>query len=276
MQISKKFVHTGDVAIDVKQYLLDSKYTNLVFIHGYSSSKNTWDRVTSELSNFYNITTLDLRGMGRSGRFSDKFSYDVWINDLIIVLEKLFEQKVILIGHSLGGWIATNIASKRPDLVNHLVLVDPYTSAPDEVRNKIRRIPSADVEFRKNRSKKIKNAKTPKDLISETKKLYPNASKHSIKILSRMWFDLDHILEKNRIREKINIDKFIQIYKNINCNILFILGTPSLGGIVSREEKIYMKNLLPDSKFFDLKNSGHTPQIEDHIKFIDKIRKEIK
>ena len=70
MQISKKFVHTGDVAIDVKQYLLDSKYTNLVFIHGYSSSKNTWDRVTSELSNFYNITTLDLRGMGRSGRFS--------------------------------------------------------------------------------------------------------------------------------------------------------------------------------------------------------------
>ncbi|MBC62734.1 MAG: hypothetical protein CL746_00145 [Chloroflexi bacterium] len=276
MQISKKFVHTGDVAIDVKQYLLDSKYTNLVFIHGYSSSKNTWDRVTSELSNFYNITTLDLRGMGRSGRFSDKFSYDVWINDLIIVLEKLFEQKVILIGHSLGGWIATNIASKRPDLVNHLVLVDPYTSAPDEVRNKIRRIPSADVEFRKNRSKKIKNAKTPKDLISETKKLYPNASKHSIKILSRMWFDLDHILEKNRIREKINIDKFIQIYKNINCNILFILGTPSLGGIVSREEKKYMKNLLPDSKFFDLKNSGHTPQIEDHIKFIDKIKKEIK
>tara|TARA_Y100001936_G_scaffold243596_1_gene282713 strand:+ start:6975 stop:7805 length:831 start_codon:yes stop_codon:yes gene_type:complete len=276
MQITKKFVHTGDVAIDVKQYLLDSKYTNLVFIHGYSSSKNTWDRVTSELSNFYNITTLDLRGMGRSGRFSDKFSYDVWINDLIIVLEKLFEQKVILIGHSLGGWIATNIASKRPDLVNHLVLVDPYTSAPDDVRNKIRRIPSADVEFRKNRSKKIKNAKTPKDLISETKKIYPNASKHSIKILSRMWFDLDHILEKNRIREKINIDKFIQIYKNINCNILFILGTPSLGGIVSREEKKYMKNLLPDSKFLDLKNSGHTPQIEDHIKFIDKIKKEIK
>ena len=276
MQISKKFVHTGDVAIDVKQYFLDNNCTNLVFIHGYSSSKNTWDRVTSELSNFYNITTLDLRGMGRSGRFSDKFSYDVWINDLIIVLEKLFEQKVILIGHSLGGWIATNIASKRPDLVDQLVLVDPYTSAPDEVRNKIRRIPSADIEFRKNRSKKIKNARTPKDLISETKKIYPNASKHSIKILSRMWFELDYILEKNRIREKINIDKFIQIYKKINCNILFILGSPSLGGIVSRDEKKYMKNLLPNSKFLDLKNSGHTPHIEDHIKFIDKIKKEIK
>ena len=237
MQISKKFVHTGDVAIDVKQYFLDNNCTNLVFIHGYSSSKNTWDRVTSELSNLYNITTLDLRGMGRSGRFSDKFTYEVWINDLIIVLEKLFEQKIILIGHSLGGWIATNIASKRPDLVDQLVLVDPYTSAPDEVRNKIRRIPSADIEFRKNRSKKIKNARTPKDLISETKKIYPNASKHSIKILSRMWFELDYILEKNRIREKINIDKFIQIYKKINCNILFILGSPSLGGIVSRDEK---------------------------------------
>ena len=37
-----------------------------------------------------------------------------------------------------------------------------------------------------------------------------------------------------------------------------------------------MKNLLPNSKFLDLKNSGHTPHIEDHIKFIDKIKKEIK
>ena len=127
MQIIKTFVHTGDVAIDVKQYLLDSKSINLVFVHGYSSSKNTWDRVTNELSNFYNITTIDLRGMGRSGRFSDKFTYDVWINDLIIVLEKLFEQKIILVGHSLGGWIATNIASKRSDLVSKLILVDPYT-----------------------------------------------------------------------------------------------------------------------------------------------------
>ncbi len=276
MQIIKTFVHTGDVAIDVKQYLLDSKSINLVFVHGYSSSKNTWDRVTNELSNFYNITTIDLRGMGRSGRFSDKFTYDVWINDLIIVLEKLFEQKIILVGHSLGGWIATNIASKRSDLVSKLILVDPYTSAPDEVRNKIRRIPATDIEFRKKRSKKIMNARTPKDLISETKKIYPNASKHSIKILSRMWFDLDHILEKNRIRENINIDKFIQIYKKINCEILFILGSPRLGGIVTKEEKKYIKNLLPDSKFLELKNSGHTPHIEDHKKFIDKIKKEIK
>ena len=276
MQIIKKFVHTGDVAIDIKQYLLSSNCSNLVFIHGYSSSKNTWDRVTNELSNFYNITTIDLRGMGRSGRFSDKFTYDVWINDLVIVLEKLFEQKIILIGHSLGGWLATNIASRRPDLVSKLILVDPYTSAPNEIRNKIRRIPSADAKFRKNRSKKIKNAKTPKDLISETKKIYPNASKKSIDILSRMWFDLDHILEKNRIRENINLDKFIKIYKKINCNILFILGIPSLGGIVTKDETKYLKNLLPNSKFAELKNSGHTPHIEDHKKFIAKIKREIK
>ncbi|MAR34356.1 MAG: hypothetical protein CL714_02310 [Chloroflexi bacterium] len=276
MQIIKKFVHTGDVAIDIKQYLLDNEYINLVFIHGYSSSKNTWDRVTNELSNCFNITTLDLRGMGRSGRFSDKFTNDVWINDLIIVLEKLFKQKIILIGHSLGGWIATNIASKRPDLVKKLVLVDPYTSAPNDVRKKVRRIPSADIEFRAIRSNKIKSAKTPKDLIIEIKKIYPNASKRSIEILSRMWFDLDHILEKNRIRENINIDKFIQIYKKISCNILFILGSPLLGGIVTKEEKKYIKNLIPDSKFLELKNSGHTPHIEDHINFIDKIKKEIK
>ena len=38
-------------------------------------------------------------------------------------LEKLFGQNNT-IGHSLGGWIATNIASKRPDLVKKLVLVD--------------------------------------------------------------------------------------------------------------------------------------------------------
>ena len=276
MQIIQKFVHTGDIAIDIKQYLLDSKIPHLVFIHGYSSSKNTWDRVTSELSNFYNITTLDLRGMGRSGRFSDKFTYDVWINDLIILIEKLFKQKIVLVGHSLGGWLATNITSKRPDLISKLVLVDPYTAAPDEIRNKKRRIPSADAKFRKNRSKNIKDATTPGDLISETIKLYPNASKHSINILSRMWFDLDHILEKNRIRENININKFIEIYNKIDCDILFILGSPKLGGIVSKDEKIYLKNLLPNSKFIELLNSGHTPHIEDHLKFINKIKEEIK
>ena len=276
MEITEKFIHTGDIAISIKQYLLESNLPNLVFIHGYSSSKNTWDRVTSELSNFYNITTLDLRGMGRSGRFSDKFTYEVWISDLIIVIEKLFNKKIILVGHSLGGWLATNITSKRPDLVGELILVDPYTGAPNEISNKTKRIPSADAKFRKNRSKKIMEAKTSDDLISETKKLYPNASKHSINILSRMWFDLDHILEKNRIRENININKFIEIYNKIDCDILFILGSPKLGGIVSKDEKIYLKNLLPNSKFIELLNSGHTPHIEDHLKFINKIKEEIK
>ena len=70
MSFTERYVHTGKIALNVAEWdasLPESPV--LVLVHGYGSNWNTWGRVVDKLAEEFKLFAVDLRGMGRSGRY---------------------------------------------------------------------------------------------------------------------------------------------------------------------------------------------------------------
>lgn len=97
--------------------------TALVFIHGFGLDLRMWDSQFFEFSKKYRAIRYDLRGFGKSDLPVEGEPYRHH-DDLKAMLDQLGIDKVVLVGLSLGGRIATAFAIDYPDRVAGLVLVD--------------------------------------------------------------------------------------------------------------------------------------------------------
>lgn len=105
----------------------------LVFIHGWSCDKTYWKNQVPEFSKNYKVITIDCGGHGKSGLNRDRFTIESFGNDVVAVVNELKLEKVILIGHSMGGLVIMDAATKLPGKVEALVGVDTYEQLVDTV-----------------------------------------------------------------------------------------------------------------------------------------------
>lgn len=98
----------------------------LVFVHGWSCDKSYWENQLPEFSKNYRVVTVDYGGHGNSGTDRDNFTINSFGYDVVAVVDKLKLDKVILIGHSMGGDVIIDAATKIPEKVIALVGVDTY------------------------------------------------------------------------------------------------------------------------------------------------------
>lgn len=97
----------------------------LVFLHGMGSSSATWDACMSLLEDRYTVVALDLLGHGRSPVPDDPAAYsrDAALADVDDVLATL-EGPAVLVGHSLGGYLALAHAATRPGVARGVVVLN--------------------------------------------------------------------------------------------------------------------------------------------------------
>jgi pimeloyl-ACP methyl ester carboxylesterase len=99
----------------------------LVFIHGMGVSSESWKAQMDALEDRFTVVALDLLGHGRSPVPADPelYSRDGALDDLDEVLDSLDPGlgKPILVGHSLGGYLALAYAATRPDRIRGLVVL---------------------------------------------------------------------------------------------------------------------------------------------------------
>ena len=95
-----------------------------VFLHGLMGFLNNWRTVISNLEQTECCLTLDQRGHGRSIKPDTGYAPEDYANDLKIILDQLKWDKVVLVGHSMGGKNALNFASRFPERVFKLVIED--------------------------------------------------------------------------------------------------------------------------------------------------------
>jgi pimeloyl-ACP methyl ester carboxylesterase len=98
------------------------KRPTLVMLHGAGGRSRIWKNQVQPLNDFMNTLALDLPGHGKTlGRGKSLVSeYSRWLKK---ILEKLFREQVFLMGHSLGGAIAQDLALLNPHLLKGLILV---------------------------------------------------------------------------------------------------------------------------------------------------------
>jgi len=101
--------------------------TTLLFVHGWACDQTYWSAQVGELAEAYTVVTLDLAGHGLSGDSRQDWSIARFAEDVVAVLKALELTDVVLIGHSLGGFIVLETALAAPDRVAGVVGVDTLT-----------------------------------------------------------------------------------------------------------------------------------------------------
>jgi pimeloyl-ACP methyl ester carboxylesterase len=98
--------------------------TPIIFLHGAWNDSCEWLSVMESLSN-YHCLSPDLFGFGESDDPNVHYSIDLLLESLAEFIHALKLEKVYLVGHSLGGWIAASYALKYSHQVSGLVLLAP-------------------------------------------------------------------------------------------------------------------------------------------------------
>jgi pimeloyl-ACP methyl ester carboxylesterase len=99
----------------------------IVFLHGLGGSQSTWANVLGDFAETFRIAAVDLPGHGASDKpapVATDYSLTGLANALATVIELQDLAPAIIVGHSLGGATALQLALDRPKLVRGLVLVD--------------------------------------------------------------------------------------------------------------------------------------------------------
>ena len=99
--------------------------TTLVFLHGYLESLLSFHGPFDVLALHYRVVALDVPGFGLSDKPAGPYDLTSQTARLSDFLDRWTTGPVVLVGHSMGGELATSLALRRPDRVVALVLVSP-------------------------------------------------------------------------------------------------------------------------------------------------------
>jgi 3-oxoadipate enol-lactonase len=94
----------------------------LVLVHGLGFDRSGWDPVSRQLRRHFRLALVDNRGIGRSDVPAGQFGVADMARDVVAVLDAARIRRTHVIGASLGGMVAQELAIEYPDRVDRLVL----------------------------------------------------------------------------------------------------------------------------------------------------------
>ncbi|MCP4753374.1 MAG: alpha/beta hydrolase, partial [Proteobacteria bacterium] len=111
----------------------------LLLLHGATDNGLCWTRTAKAMESEYDVVMPDARAHGKSEMGSvDDLSFETMADDTAMLIRELKLDRPIVVGHSMGGQMATILAGKHPDLVSKIVLEDPaYGLKKAGLRSKI-------------------------------------------------------------------------------------------------------------------------------------------
>jgi len=98
----------------------------LVFIPCWTCDDTFWKKQVAYFSDRYQVVTLDLAGHGQSGSQRSRYTMEAFGQDVVAVADKLQLNKIVLIGHSMGGPVAITAAQQLGKRVVGIVGVDTF------------------------------------------------------------------------------------------------------------------------------------------------------
>lgn len=233
-------------------YTDQGKGTALVLLHGFLENQTMWNAFISDLSLKNRVITIDLLGHGTSDCLGYVHSMEDNADVVMVVLQHLKIRKSVLIGHSMGGYVALAFAELYPDFMKGLVLLNSTSRADSDERktNRDRAIKAVKQNYSAFISMSIANLFSEKNreiLLEEIENVKKEALKTPLQGIVAS-------LEGMKIRKDREV-----ILQNAKYPILLILGKQD--SVLNYEETIsQIENTATELVAF---NDGHMSHIEN-------------
>jgi len=133
MQKSVTFKKAGISFSDI------GKGNAVVLLHGFLENTSMWKDVIPQLSKRNRVIAIDLLGHGKSDCLGYVHSMELFAESVAAVLKHLRIRKCVIIGHSLGGYVALAFAKKYPQKIKGMCLMNS-TSIEDDAERKTLRL----------------------------------------------------------------------------------------------------------------------------------------
>lgn len=96
----------------------------ILFIHGLGSSTRDWERQVGVFADSHRVVTVDLRGHGKTDKPEGRYTIELFSEDVAGLISQLGLAPVTVVGISLGGMVAFQLAADHPDLIDRLIVVN--------------------------------------------------------------------------------------------------------------------------------------------------------
>ncbi|PWQ96672.1 alpha/beta fold hydrolase [Leucothrix arctica] len=243
----------------------DTNNPALFMLHGLLGSMDNWRGQAQNLSSHFNVITPDLRNHGHSPHLSG-MRYKDMAEDVLSLAEDLGISSFDLLGHSMGGKVAMNLALNHSERLNKLIIVDiapksyPLWHLP--IFNALLSLPVHE----------IKSRKTANDMLIDS----IESSVERAFLLKNLKSD-----GSGGYKWRCDLSEITRTYLNVaNFNAtagvtfdkptLFIKGgqSPYLDP-VEDQEKITL--LFPQASIITIEDAGHLPHIESAETFSEQV-----
>ncbi len=228
----------------------------VLFIHGFPLSGELWAHCVKPLENHCRLIIPDLRGMGQSKACGEP-SMATYVDDLAAVLDEIGESKpAVVVGMSMGGYLAFEFFRRHQARVRAIVLVDTRAEADDQAGTQLREETARKVLSQGSRVV----AEGMKNLL-----FGPDASQE----LRRFWFDAIAGSDPKGVAAALlamkNRDDSLATLEQINVPSLIVIGKDDILTPLSHSQ--VMHDRIAGSRLEIVDSAGHMTPAEQPEKF---------
>lgn len=146
----------------------------IILIHGFPLNKSMWNKQVDILIEHWRVIAYDIRGFGNSDAGTDDFSIELFVDDLLGLMDALKIETAMLCGLSMGGYIALNAIQNFPKRFNALILCDSNCTAdtPEAKEKRMMAIESIEkygIEYYANET--LKSLFAPESFVTNKEKI---------------------------------------------------------------------------------------------------------
>ena len=237
----------------------------VVLMHGIRLHAHVWNHFGRRFKDRFHVMALDQRGHGDSGWGEDEHNYQLedFYHDLCAVVKERGLKRFTLIGHSMGGRVSMIYASRHPETLERLVLVDITAGRPPAPTPKAGAKPSAEPDL-----SRITETPPPGDFeshdtaatyLKKIMKLAPpeivdESVRHGMRQIENGRFTWKYDPALNRRSQSSALD-FWNIAKSIPVPTLLQYGSHS--NVVTPELATRMGETMPNCTVERVEMAGH-------------------
>jgi pimeloyl-ACP methyl ester carboxylesterase len=117
-------------------YSITGEGPAVILLHGFLENKTMWHNYAQKIAKTHKVICPDLPGHGQSANLGYVHSMNLMAESVMAILKKEKLRKVILVGHSMGGYVVMAFADLYPDYLKGLCLFQSTSNADSALKKK--------------------------------------------------------------------------------------------------------------------------------------------